>query len=82
MRLLHVGYDVPVVESAPRAPVAPGAPRAPNAIGIPIYDTGLGHSLSLSQNPLVFQHPFTMRLSGPTGSGKTMFFLNVIDIRN
>ena len=79
MRLLHVVQDVPVVERALDVPGDPGAlgalgaskaTGASNAIGMSIYDTGLRWSPSLSQDSLVFQHLFTMMLSGPTGSEK------------
>ena len=69
---LHIDKHAPVVERAP------GAPGAPRAIDTSLYDKTLGQGLSLSQNSLVFQHPFTMTLTGSTGSGKTVFFLNVI----
>ena len=52
---------------------ARGAPSAPISVQLPTVA-----ELQMSTTPMVFQHPFTMTLSGPTGSGKTMFFLNVI----
>ncbi len=33
----------------------------------------------LSTKPLVFQHPFTMTVSGPTGSGKTYFIKSLLE---
>ena len=35
-------------------------------------------SLTISNKPIIFQHPFTMTISGPTGSGKTMFLKELL----
>ena len=36
------------------------------------------HTLEISHKPIVFQHPFTMTISGPTGSGKTMLLKELL----
>ena len=52
--------------AAPATPAA--APAAPAA----------APGLALSNKSFQFQHPFIMTISGPTGSGKTQFFLDIL----
>ena len=37
-----------------------------------------GQALHISRKPITFQHPFTMTMSGPTGSGKTMLLKELL----
>jgi len=40
--------------------------------------TGRSTVLRLSDKPIEFQHPFTMTISGPTGSGKTFLLKHIL----
>ena len=63
----HV-QNIHVGRGAPGAPGAPGAvPGAPNSLHLA---DGSSHH---------FLHPFTMTVSGPTGSGKTYFVKSMLE---
>ena len=54
-----------------------GAPA--RCTGAPVQHNTLNTGkLTLSKAPTVFQHPFTMTVSGPTGSGKTWLIKEVL----
>ena len=55
---------------------------APNDKGQRRNDDGQRQCLQISTKPIVFQHPFTMTVTGPTGSGKTMLLKELLLHRN
>ena len=67
----------PMAAAAAAAAAAP-APAAAAAAPAAAAAAAAAPGLALSNKSLQFQHPFTMTISGPTGSGKTQFFLDIL----